>query len=85
MSEKSETLSIRITPELRDAIGEQADEQGLSKADYVREVLRGAAIETELSKDELKDMVDTLEEISASVDALEERLDRPFWHIVSDW
>lgn len=83
MPEKTETVTVRISENLKRDIQAEAESFGMSEADYVRETLR-ASTGVDLTREELEHMVNTMEDISESMEELEQELNKPIWHVLRD-
>jgi Arc/MetJ-type ribon-helix-helix transcriptional regulator len=81
MTDKSETISFRVTPEMRTAVNEFAKEQGYgSEADAMRGLIRRNLLFEETLGEAFDE--EAKEEILAKLDEIQEEMEKdsgPFW------
>jgi gas vesicle protein len=73
MPEKTETLSVRITPQRREKLREWADEKGISEADAVRRMIERSihdqkAIQEIAANEEIKQKLEDIEQEIKDID-----------------
>jgi len=70
-----ESITIRLQPELIDRLEGEADEEGVSRSEYIRQILRERR-ESEELREELDTLQERLESREERVSELEEQLAR---------
>jgi chromosome segregation ATPase len=70
-----EGITIRLRPEVIDRLEEEADEEGVSRSEYIRQILRERR-ESEELREEVDTLRERLERREERIEQLEEQLAR---------
>lgn len=70
-----ESITIRLREELIDSLDEEADDEGVSRSEYIRDILADRHAADELIE-EVEDLRDRLDAKERRIDELEEQLAR---------